>query len=124
ALLDVNVGQPGIDEVQTIKNVMGLLSASSSLPLVIDSSRIETIEAALRLYPGRMMINSISGEKEKLAKLLPLAAKYGAMFILLPLTGGEIPRTAKKRQTVIENIFRKAQKFGFTKNDFVIDGLT
>lgn len=124
ALLDVNIGQPGIDEVQTIKNVIGLLSTSSPLPLVIDSSRIETIEAALRLYPGRMLINSISGEKEKMAKLLPLAARYGAMFILLPLTGGELPRTAKKRQTVIENIFSKAQKFGFTKDDFIVDGLT
>lgn len=124
ALLDVNIGQPGIDEIQTIKNVIGLLSSSSRLPLVIDSSRIETIEAALRLYPGRMLINSISGEKEKTAKLLPLAAKYGAMFILLPLTGGELPKTAKKRQIIIENIFRKAQKFGFTKDDFVVDGLT
>jgi 5-methyltetrahydrofolate--homocysteine methyltransferase len=124
SLLDVNIGQPGIDETQTIKNVIGLLSTSSRLPLVIDSSRIETIEAALRLYPGRMMINSISGEKEKINKLLPLAAKYGAMFILLPLTGGELPKTAKKRQTIIEAIFRKAQKFGFTKNDFVVDGLT
>ncbi len=123
-LLDINVGQPGIDEVQTIRNVIGLLSTVSSLPLVIDSSRIETIEAALRLYPGRMMINSISGEKEKLARLLPLAARYGAMFILLPLTGGEIPRTAKKRRVVIDRIFRKAQAFGFTKKDFVVDGLT
>ena len=124
SLLDVNIGQPGIDEIQTIKNVIGLLSTSSRLPLVIDSSRVETIEAALRLYPGRMMINSISGEQEKITKLLPLAAKYGAMFILLPLTGGDLPKTSKKRQTIIENIFRKAQKFGFTKDDFVIDGLT
>ncbi|MDI6741475.1 MAG: homocysteine S-methyltransferase family protein [Smithella sp.] len=124
SLLDVNIGQPGIDEVQTIKKVIGLLSTAVSLPLVIDSSRVETIEAALRLYPGRMMINSISGEKEKLVKLLPLAAKYGAMFILLPLTGGNLPRTAKKRQAIIESIFRKAQKFGFTKDDFVVDGLT
>jgi len=124
SLLDVNIGQPGIDEVQTIKNVIGLLSTSSRLPLVIDSSRIETIEAALRIYPGRMLINSISGEKEKLAKLLPLAAKYGAMFILLPLTDGEIPPTAKKRQGVIETIFRKAKDFGFTKDDIFIDGLT
>lgn len=124
SLLDVNIGQPGIDEIQTIKNVIGLLSTSSRLPLVIDSSRIETIEAALRLYPGRMMINSISGEKEKIIKLLPLAAKYGAMFILLPLTGSDLPKTSKKRQAIIENIFRKAQKFGFTKDDFVIDGLT
>jgi 5-methyltetrahydrofolate--homocysteine methyltransferase len=124
SLLDINIGQPGIDEIQTIRNVIGLLSTSSRMPLAIDSSRIETIEAALRFYPGRMLINSISGEKEKMARLLPLAARYGAMFILLPLTGGEIPRTAKKRQMVIENIFRKAQKFGFTKNDFVVDGLT
>ena len=124
SLLDVNVGQPGIDEVQTIKKVIGLLSTSTRLPLVIDSSRVETIEAALRIYPGRMLINSISGEKEKLARLLPLAAKYGAMFILLPLTDGDIPKTAQKRQAVIESIFRKAQKFGLTKDDFVIDGLT
>lgn len=123
SLLDVNVGQPGIDEVQTIKKVIGLLSAQSRLPLVIDSSRVETIEAALRLYPGRMLINSISGEKEKLARLLPLAAKYGAMFILLPLTDGDIPHTARKRRAVIASIFQKAQKFGFTKDDFVVDGL-
>lgn len=124
SLLDVNIGQPGIDEIQTIKNVIGLLSTTSRLPLAIDSSRVETIEAALRIYPGRMLINSISGEKEKLARLLPLAARYGAMFILLPLTDGDIPQTAKKRQAVIESIFRKAGKFGFTKDDFIVDGLT
>ncbi len=123
SLLDVNVGQPGIDEVQTIKKVVGLLSTSTRLPLVIDSSRVETIEAALRLYPGRMLINSISGEKEKLARLLPLAAKYGAMFILLPLTDGDIPHTTQKRRAVILSIYQKAQKFGFTKDDFVVDGL-
>ncbi|MEE9913581.1 MAG: homocysteine S-methyltransferase family protein [Deltaproteobacteria bacterium] len=123
SLLDVNVGQPGIDEVQTIKKVIGLLSTASRLPLVIDSSRVETIEAALRLYPGRMLINSISGEKEKLARLLPLAAKYGAMFILLPLTDGDIPHTAQKRRAVIQSIFQKAQKLGLTKDDFVVDGL-
>jgi 5-methyltetrahydrofolate--homocysteine methyltransferase len=104
--------------------VIGLLSTSARLPLVIDSSRVETIEVALRIYPGRMLINSISGEKEKLARLLPLAAKYGAMFILLPLTDGDIPHTAKKRQMVIQSIFQKAQKFGLTKDDFIVDGLT
>ncbi|MHB8138079.1 MAG: homocysteine S-methyltransferase family protein [Smithellaceae bacterium] len=123
SLLDVNVGQPGIDEVQTIKKVIGLLATSTRLPLVIDSSKVETIEAALRIYPGRMLINSISGEKEKLARLLPLAAKYGAMFILLPLTDGDIPHTAKKRQALIQTIFQKAQKVGLTKDDFVVDGL-
>jgi len=122
-LLDINVGQPGIDEVKTIKEVIGLLTTTSKLPLAMDSSNIKTIEAALRIYPGRMLINSISGEKEKIAKLLPLAAKYGAMFILLPLTGGEVPQTAEKRQKVIKNIFQKAKIFGFTKDDFIVDCL-
>ncbi|OGP67151.1 MAG: 5-methyltetrahydrofolate--homocysteine methyltransferase [Deltaproteobacteria bacterium RBG_16_44_11] len=123
SLLDINIGQPGIDEVKTIKTVVGLLSTVSRLPLVIDSSRIETIEAALRLYPGRMLINSISGETQKMVRLLPLAAKYGAMFILLPLTKGEIPQTAKKREMVIKNIFAKAKTFGLTKDNFVVDCL-
>ncbi len=122
-LLDVNVGQPGIDEVKTIKSIIGLLTTVTKLPLVVDSSKIETIEAALRLYPGRMLINSISGEKEKMVRLLPLAAKYGAMFILLPLTDGNIPLTAEKRQTVIKNIYSSVRKYGFTKDDFIVDGL-
>lgn len=122
-LLDVNVGQPGIDEVVTIKSIIGLLTAATKLPLVVDSSKTETIEAALRIYPGRMLINSISGEKEKMTRLLPLAAKYGAMFILLPLTDGEIPETAEKRQSVVKNIYNQARKFGFTKDDFIVDCL-
>jgi 5-methyltetrahydrofolate--homocysteine methyltransferase len=122
-LLDINVGQPGIDEVATIKEIIALLSTTTKLPLVVDSSNIKTIETALRIYPGRMLINSISGEKEKINKLLPLAAKYGAMFILLPLTGGEVPQTAQKRQTIVKNIFQKSKKFGFTKDDFIVDCL-
>lgn len=122
-LLDVNVGQPGIDEVVTIKSIIGLLTTVTKLPLVVDSSKIETIEAALRIYPGRMLINSISGEKEKIARLLPLAAKYGAMFILLPLTDGEIPHSFEKRRAVIKNIYNLARKAGFTKDDFIVDGL-
>jgi 5-methyltetrahydrofolate--homocysteine methyltransferase len=122
-LLDINVGQPGIDEVKIMKETICLLTTATKLPLAVDSSNIKTIETALRIYPGRMLINSISGEKEKIAKLLPLAAKYGAMFILLPLTGGDIPQTAAKRQIIINNIFQKAKKFGFTKDDFIVDCL-
>jgi 5-methyltetrahydrofolate--homocysteine methyltransferase len=122
-LLDINVGQPGIDEVRTIKSAICLLTTATRLPLVVDSSQIETIEAALRIYPGRMLINSISGEKEKMARLLPLAAKYGAMFVLLPLTAGDIPMTAAKRKEVIKNIYSEAKVYGFTKDDFVVDCL-
>ncbi|MCX5832680.1 MAG: homocysteine S-methyltransferase family protein [Deltaproteobacteria bacterium] len=123
ALLDVNVGVPGLDEVKAIRDILDLLAVTTSIPLVVDSSRAETIEAALRRYPGRALINSISGEKVKMVRLLPLAAKYGAMFIMLPLTEGEIPATVERRREVIKDIFRAARKFGFTKDDVIVDGL-
>ncbi|MBN2538484.1 MAG: homocysteine S-methyltransferase family protein [Deltaproteobacteria bacterium] len=123
SLLDVNVGMPGIDEKETMLGAIGNLSVTSDLPLVIDSSNIDVIEAALRLYPGRALINSISGERARIEKLLPVAAKYGAMFILLPLAGGDIPETAEKRKKIIEDVFEKAAALGFTKSDIVIDGL-
>jgi 5-methyltetrahydrofolate--homocysteine methyltransferase len=122
-LLDVNIGVPGINETDIIKSVIGLLSTRTDLPLVIDSSRIETIEAALRIYPGRALINSISGEDKKIKKLLPVAAKYGAMFILLPMTDSEIPEKADRRKAIIKNVFREAKKHGFSKDDVVVDGL-
>jgi len=122
-LLDVNVGVPGIDEVQAITAVVDLLATVTELPLVIDSPKIETIEAALRRYPGRALLNSISGEEEKMRKLLPAAAKYGAMFILLPLAEGEIPETAERRKEIVRNVFARAKIHGFTKDDFVVDGL-
>jgi len=123
SFLDVNMGMPGIDEKETILDAIGNLSVASELPLVIDSSNTDVIEAALRLYPGRALINSISGESAKIEKLLPAAAKYGAMFILLPLADGDIPETAEKRKEIIEDVFEKASALGFTKSDIVIDGL-
>ncbi|MFA4916158.1 MAG: homocysteine S-methyltransferase family protein [Syntrophales bacterium] len=122
-LLDVNVGVPGIDEIKTIRDVLCLLSTTTALPLVIDSSRVETIETALRLYPGRALVNSVSGEREKIAKLLPVAAKYGAMFILMPLADGEVPETAERRKPIIKRVFQAAKGFGFTKDDIIVDGL-
>jgi 5-methyltetrahydrofolate--homocysteine methyltransferase len=122
-LLDVNVGVPGINERNAMGAVIGLLSIQTDLPLVIDSSRIETIEAALRMYPGRALINSISGEEKKMIALLPIAAKYGAMFILLPVTDHEIPESAERRKAIIKNIFREATRLGFSKDDIVVDGL-
>jgi 5-methyltetrahydrofolate--homocysteine methyltransferase len=122
-LLDVNIGVHGIDEVDTITKIIQLLSANTGLPLVIDSPNAETIEAALRIYPGRALINSISGETAKMKKLFPIAQKYGAMFILLPIADNEIPETSERRQTIIKEIFRSAKKFGFSKDDIVVDGL-
>jgi len=122
-LLDVNVGMPGIDEVSTLRRAVLTLSTSTTLPLVLDSPNVEAIEHALRVYPGRAIINSISGEREKLARLLPVVAKYGAMFILLPITDGGVPQKKEERIAVIRSVFREARRYGFAKDDIVVDGL-
>ncbi len=121
-LLDVNVGAPNVCEEEMIQKVINILSVSTSIPLVIDSSDILAVEKALRIYPGRALINSISAEKKKCEKLLKIASKYGAMFILLPVSKS-VPKTFKERKVVIQDIFSLAKKYGFTKNDFIVDGL-
>lgn len=122
-ILDVNVGAAGINEKAAMRMAIGDVACFSSLPISIDSSNPDVVEQALRLYPGRALINSISGEKEKLKKLLPLAKKYGAMFILLPLAGKKIPYKFRERKKIITTVFKTAKKYGFTKDDFLVDGL-
>ena len=85
-ILDINMGMNGIDEKETMLQVINHVTMISNIPLAIDSSKIDVLEAALRIYPGRALINSISLESEKFEKLIPIAKKYGAMFILLPLS--------------------------------------
>ena len=123
ALLDINVGMSGIDEKDMMLKVLEEVTVSSSLPLTLDSSHIDVMEAALRKYPGRALINSISGESEKLEKLLPLAKKYGAMFILLPLSDKGLPETLEEKTEIIKHISQKAFEIGLTKEDIVVDGL-
>ena len=122
-MLDVNMGMSGIDEKEYMLKSISLLTGISDLPLCIDSSDPDVIESALRLYPGRALLNSISYEKNKIEKLLPVAAKYGAMFIALPLTDNEIPKSASGRIEVFEKILNEAKKYGFTVDDIVVDGL-
>lgn len=122
-ILDVNVGMPGIDEKQTMAEIATLLSNFTDAPLCLDSSSPVVLEAALRLYPGRALINSVSLEKEKIEKLLPIAAKYGSMFILLPVSDEGVPERNEKRREIIEEVFRKAHQYGFRKEDVVVDGL-
>ncbi len=122
-ILDVNVGMAGINEKEIMLKSINLLCTINSLPLCIDSSDPDVIEAALRVYPGRALINSISAEKKKIEKLLPLAAKYGTMFILLPLNDNEIPAKAEGRIKIVEEIFNEAKKYGYTKDDITVDGL-
>lgn len=122
-ILDVNVGMNGIDEKQTMIDVIHHVTMISNIPLSIDSSSIEVLEAALRIYPGRALINSISLESEKFEKLIPIAKKYGAMFILLPLSDEGLPKDIQEKKDIIGKILDRAYSFGMTKEDVVVDGL-
>ncbi|MGI6491014.1 MAG: homocysteine S-methyltransferase family protein [Pelotomaculum sp.] len=122
-ILDVNVGVPGIDEGKTMVDAIKLLSNVVEAPLCLDSSSPEALETALRLYPGRALINSISAEKIKIERLLPIARKYGAMFILLPLSEAGVPELAEERYEVIQYILNEAKAWGFANTDIVVDGL-
>ncbi len=123
AILDVNMGLSGIDEKAMMLDTIKLLAQGTALPLCIDSTDSEVIEAVLRLYPGRALVNSISAEKDRLEKTLPIAAKYGAMFILLPLNDEGIPETAQGRIELSKEIFVEAQKYGYEREDIVLDAL-
>lgn len=123
ALLDVNFGLSGIDETAMMRAGVAELVRIGSTPLCIDSTRPETVEAALRLYPGRALLNSISAEKERLEKVLPIAAKYGAMLILLPLTDDGIPESAAERIEVLDRILAEAARYGYTPADCAADAL-
>ncbi len=123
AILDVNMGMSGIDENDMMQKAIETVSAATSLPLSLDSSHVEVLEAALRIYPGRALVNSVSGESEKLEKLLPIVKKYGAMFILLPLSDAGLPKDLTEKIEIIEKIEKKAYALGFTKEDIVVDGL-
>lgn len=123
SILDVNMGMSGIDENVMMQRAIETVSAVTSLPLSLDSSHVEVLEAALRRYPGRALINSVSGEQEKLSKLLPIVKKYGAMFILLPLSDAGLPENLAEKIEIIEKIEKKAYELGFTKEDIVVDGL-
>ena len=123
SILDVNMGMNGIDEKQMMLDVIYEVSTTVDCPLCIDSSHVDIIEAALRIYPGRALINSISLEKEKFEKLLPIARKYGAMFILLPLSDEGLPKSLEEKREIVNIILDRALELGFAREDIVVDGL-
>lgn len=122
-ILDINMGMNGIDEKEMMLKAVYEVAQTVDLPLCIDSSHVDIVEAALRIYPGRALINSISLEKEKFTKLLPIAKKYGAMFILLPLSDAGLPKTREEKHGIIERIVQAAEEIGMHKEDIIVDGL-
>ena len=122
-ILDINMGMNGIDEKQMMLDTVYEVTITVDLPLCIDSSHVDIIEAALRIYPGRALINSISMEQEKMEPLLALAKKYGAMFILLPLSDAGLPASMEEKHDIIDKIMAAAYTAGLTKEDVLVDGL-
>ena len=123
SILDVNMGMNGIDEKEMMLRAVNELTMTVDLPLSIDSSYVDVVESALRIYPGRALINSISLEPEKFEKLIPIAKKYGAMFILLPLSDAGLPKDLDEKKTIIHTILDEAKRHGMAEEDIVVDGL-
>ncbi len=123
SILDVNMGMGGIDEKEMMLKAIEEVGTVTSLPLSLDSSHVSVLEAALRRYPGRALINSVSYEKEKFERLLPIVKKYGAMFILLPLSDAGLPANLEEKKEIIRKIWERAKDLGFQKEDIVVDGL-
>ncbi|MBQ6807331.1 MAG: homocysteine S-methyltransferase family protein [Lachnospiraceae bacterium] len=123
SVLDINMGMSGIDEKAMMLQALETVGGLTSLPLSIDSSHVDVIEAALRRYPGRALINSISYEKTKFEQLMPIAKKYGAMFILLPLSDEGLPKDLQEKIDIIEKIEKRAFELGMRKEDIIVDGL-
>ena len=122
-VLDINMGMSGIDEKASMLRALEEVSGVTNLPLSLDSSYVEVLEAALRHYPGRALVNSVSLETEKFEKLLPIVAKYGAMFILLPLSDAGLPKDIDEKKEIIHKIYDRATSLGMHKEDVVVDGL-
>lgn len=122
-VLDINMGMSGIDEKASMLRALEEVSGVTNLPLSLDSSYVEVLEAALRNYPGRALVNSVSLETEKFEKLLPIVAKYGAMFILLPLSDAGLPQDIEEKKEIIHKIYDRALSLGMCKEDIVVDGL-
>ena len=122
-VLDINMGMSGIDEKASMLRALEEVSGVTNLPLSLDSSYVEVLEAALRNYPGRALVNSVSLETEKFEKLLSIVAKYGAMFILLPLSDAGLPKDIEEKKEIIHKIYDRALSLGMCKEDIVVDGL-
>lgn len=122
-ILDVNVGTPGVDEVSLLPRVVKAIQAVCDLPLQLDSANPAALEAALRVYNGKPIVNSTSGEQEKLNAVLPLCKKYGAAVVGLTLDENGIPETAMGRFNIAQNILHAALDAGIKRQDVLIDCL-
>ena len=123
-ILDVNVGVPQLDDVKVLPQVIKKIQSVTSAPLQIDSGNPEAIEAALRVYNGKAIVNSVNGEDEVMDAILPSVKKYGAAVVGLTLDEKGIPETAEERFAIAEKILGRCLEYGIPREDVIIDCLT
>lgn len=122
-ILDVNMGVGGIDQEKIMAQAVKEISQITDAPLAIDTSDEKALEAGLRIYPGRALINSVSFEPDRIKNFLPLAKKYGSAILVLPLTEKGVPKTAESRVEVAGKIIDAAKSAGLRDEDFLLDAL-
>ncbi len=122
-LLDVNMGVGGIDQSAAMKRAVMEIAQITDAPLAIDTGDAKALEAGLRAYPGRALINSVTAETSRLKEFLPLAKKYGAAILCLPITDDGVPKTAEERIKVMGTILKAAREQGLRDGDFLLDSL-
>lgn len=123
AILDVNVGVPGIEEPAVSAEAVQRLQAITSVPLQIDTSNYDAMAGSLRLYNGKPLLNSVCGKEESLAKVLPLVKKYGAAVVALTLDDNGIPETAEGRIAIAGKIIARAAEYGIARRNIIVDPL-
>lgn len=122
-VLDVNVGAPEVDEADCMRRVIPAIQSVTHLPLQLDSSEPPALAAALRIYNGKPIVNSVNGKAEQLAQILPLVKRYGAALVCLPLDERGIPETAADRMSAIRRIISACDSTGIPRHDLIIDCL-
>jgi 5-methyltetrahydrofolate--homocysteine methyltransferase len=122
-ILDVNAGVPGADEPALLVQMIAVLTELTDVPLCIDTANDEALEAALKVYSGKALVNSVNGEEEKLETVLPLIKQYDAAVIGLTMDDEGIPKTLEKRIEIAGKIIDRATGLGIAAEDIVIDPL-
>lgn len=122
-IIDVNVGTHGVDEVALLPKAVQAVMEAVDVPLCLDSAEPEALAAALKVYKGKPLINSVTGEEQSLADVLPLVKEYGAAVIGLVQDGAGIPKTPEQRVAIARRIVEQAEAFGIPREDIIIDCL-
>jgi 5-methyltetrahydrofolate--homocysteine methyltransferase len=122
-ILDVNVACPGVDEIAVLPQVLEKVATSVDVPLCIDFNHPDALEAALKVYKGKPLVNSVTGEESSLNEILPLVKKYEAAVIGLTMNESGIPKDPARRLAVARTILERARSFGIPPEDVIIDCL-